>query len=766
MKKSHAISAIALSLATAIVMNGCALFKTEGFNGPMVGKQAEKPAATLEDNAPAVTSGEDTGLSADEAIIDINFDDNDVDGFMVYTDGGTLDLKAEDGQLVCAISKCGNKDYANQAYWDGFELAEGCEYTLSFDISSDITRQVEYRLQLNGGDYHAYQGEYIEVGPDVLNFSVDFTMNETSDPAPRLCFNMGKMDDMTDDPGKHNVYIDNIKLVIKNAENAQTVATIPSYLNVNINQVGYLPEDTKTVFVKTDADQEDFYVVNNDTGLIVYQGKLGGATYDPASEMNVAKGDFSEIKEAGTYYIYTNAGSSYTFKIGADVYNDIYKDTVLMLYDQRCGVETDPAIAGVYAHGVCHDTEAVIYGTSEYKDVSGGWHDAGDYGRYVVSGAKTIADLFAAYEDCNATADDFGIPESGNGIPDLLDEARFELEWMLKMQDETSGGVYHKVTCMVFPGMVMPEEETDELVISPISTAATGDFAAVMAKASVIYKDIDADFSATCYAAAVKAWGYIADLEDTTGFTNPQGMETGEYPDTNMLDEKLWAAAELYLACQAGVSGADAGDAAGYADFIQTAWNGDPAEWLGWQGMGLYAEYDLAKSKTDLAETAKSRLLAEADSIIAAAEKDCYYQSLGTEYPWGSNLSVAVNGEILYMAANVTEGDVSAKYKAAATRQLDYLLGANALGYCFVTGYGTFNPTDIHHRPAQATGEVLPGMLAGGANSNLEDPYAEMVLADAAPSMCYIDSSQSYSTNEVAVYWNSPLIYVFAAEMA
>ena len=94
MKKSHAISAIALSLATAIVMNGCALFKTEGFNGPMVGKQAEKPAATLEDNAPAVTSGEDTGLSADEAIIDINFDDNDVDGFMVYTEGGTYELKA------------------------------------------------------------------------------------------------------------------------------------------------------------------------------------------------------------------------------------------------------------------------------------------------------------------------------------------------------------------------------------------------------------------------------------------------------------------------------------------------------------------------------------------------------------------------------------------------------------------------------------------------------------------------------------------------
>ena len=765
MKKANVITSISLVLAASFVMSSCALMKPEGFRGPMVGKQAEKPAATLADNAPAVTSGEDTGLAANEAIVDIDFYDNDVDGFQVFTDGGSYELKAQDGMLVCAISSCGKKDYANQAYWDGFELAEGCEYTYSFDISCDIERQVEYRLQLNGGDYHAYQGEYITVGPEVTNFSVDFTMEEASDPAPRLCFNMGYMDDMTEDPGKHNVYIDNIKLVIKNADNAQTVAMLPSYLNVNINQVGYLPDDSKTVFVKTDADLEDFYVVNNDTGLIVYQGKLGGANYDPASETNVAKGDFSELKDPGTYYIYTNAGSSYTFKIGADVYNDIYKDAVLMLYRQRCGVELDPAIAGDCAHGVCHDTDALIYGTDEYKDVSGGWHDAGDYGRYVVSGAKTVADLFAAYEDCGAKADDLGIPESGNGVPDLLDEARFELEWMLKMQDETSGGVYHKVTGMVFPGMVMPEEETEELIISPVSTTATGDFAAVMAKASVIYKDIDADFSATCYAAAVKAWDYIADIDDTTGFTNPEGMDTGEYPDTNTLDEKMWAAAELYLACQSGVSGADSADASVYADFIETAWNGDPAEWLGWQGMGLYAEYDLAKSKTDLAETAKSRLLAEADKIVAAAETDGYYQSLGTEYPWGSNLSVAVNGEILYMAANVTEGDASAKYKAAATRQLDYLLGANSLGYCFVTGYGTFSPTDIHHRPCQALGEVIPGMLAGGPNSNLEDPYAEMVLADEAPAMCYVDSSQSYSTNEVAVYWNSPLIYLFAAEL-
>ena len=416
MKKANAITSISLVLAASFVMSSCALMKPEGFRGPMVGKQAEKPAATLEDNAPQVSSGEDAGLAEDQAVVDINFDDNDVDGFTVFTDGGDLTLDAEDGMLVCSIANCGKKDYANQAYWDGFELAEGCEYTYSFDIYSDIDRQIEYRLQLNGGDYHAYQGEYIQIGPEVTNFSVDFTMEEASDPAPRLVFNMGKMDDMTEDPGSHKVYIDNIKLVIKDAENAQTVAMLPTYLNVNVNQIGYLPEDTKTVFVKTDADLEDFYVVNNDTGLVVYQGKLGGANYDPASQMNVAKGDFSEVTDPGTYYIYTNAGSSYTFKIGTDVYDDIYSDVVLMLYRQRCGTELDPAIAGDFAHGACHTEEAVIYGTNQTKDVSGGWHDAGDYGKYVVSGAKAVADLLVTYEDYGVKADDLGLPESGNGV--------------------------------------------------------------------------------------------------------------------------------------------------------------------------------------------------------------------------------------------------------------------------------------------------------------------------------------------------------------
>lgn len=173
-----------------------------------------------------------------------------------------------------------------------------------------------------------------------------------------------------------------------------------------------------------------------------------------------------------------------------------------MLYLQRCGTKVED---DKFGHPSCHDSIATIYKTDQKIDVSGGWHDAGDYGRYVVAAAKAVADLMYAYEaNPEIYSDNIGIPESGNGTPDILDEVRYELEWMLKMQDKSDGGVYHKVTCDTFPGYVMPEKETKPLIVMPKSTTATADFAASMAMAYEFYKDIDADFAAKCLDAAKK----------------------------------------------------------------------------------------------------------------------------------------------------------------------------------------------------------------------------------------------------------------------
>ena len=702
--------------------------------------------ATLEDLVD--NSEQESGISDGDVVVDINFDDGDTTGFGSFVNGGDYVLSAENGQLVCDISKCGDLDYANQVFFDGLELSHGCVYTYSFDISSDIDRKVEYRLQLNGGDYHAYVSDYIEVGTEVRNISVDFEMADASDPAPRLCFNMGKMDNMDADPGQHKVYIDNIKLVVKDASQAQAISGLPNYVGVSVNQLGYKPEDKKYAVVKSDKITSDSFIVcDAATNETVYEGTLGADIYDEGADMDVKIADFSDLKDAGQYYVVTDGGASYPFAVSDNPYGDAYKDVVLMLYRQRCGM----AIDGDFAHPECHMDKAVVYGNeSVTKDVTGGWHDAGDYGRYVVSGAEAVADIMMAYEDFKISDDDWGIPESGNGIPDILDEARYELDWMLKMQDEVTGGVYHKVTGLAFPGTVNPDEETETMYLMPISFTATGDFAAVMAKASVLYKDFDPEFSAKAYAAAEKAWNYIADEVDLAGYKNPEDCDTGEYPDRNTKDEKYWAAAELYIAGREDLEPV----------VKELRADGRVFPGLGWLEMTSYADYDLAKylPGTDMGNQARELLIADADEVVEASQASGYFTGMAT-YPWGSNMTVANHAELLLMAHNLTGDD---KYRETAKRQLDYIFGVNPLGYCYVSGYGTLFPTQPHHRPSQVAGKAVPGMLAGGPNGGLDDPFAKTVLDGQSQAMCYVDNMQSYATNEVAIYWNSPLIYAMS----
>ena len=711
--------------------------------------------ATLED-AYASASGSDAEAAAlkdGDVLVDVNFDDLDLKGFTVYNNGGVCDLKASDGQMVIDIKNCGTLDYANQVYYDGFALNQNCVYTYSFDISSTIERKVEYRIQINGGDYHAYQGEKIDVGPDVTNFSVDFEMTDASDPAPRIAFNMGLMEDMSSDPGEHTITIDNVKLEVKDASNAQIIEGLPHYVNVAVDQLGYKPDDDKFAVVKTEAEgDEEFIVCDAATNETVFAGMLEDPIKDEGISAHARRADFSELKEPGKYYVFTNEGASYAFEIKDDPYSEVYKSSVLMLYKQRCGTATDATIAGEFKHDVCHSAEATVYDNRGVKkEVTGGWHDAGDYGRYVVPGAVTVADLLNAFEDYSVMDDDFGIPESGNGIPDILDEAKYELDWMLKMQDEETGGVYHKVTALVFPETVGPEKELDELFLAPISTAATADFAAIMAKASMVYQDYDSEFATEAKLAAETAWNYITENGDWKGFTNPEDMETGEYPDKMLDDEIYWAAVEMYL------SGKE--DTKSYI----TEYGNDESlrAGLGWADIATYADYDLAKyAAEDLKDLGISRITVAADDLVEWSEKSAYFMGFGTGYSWGSNMTVANNGELLSMAANVT-GDEN--YSKLAKKQLDYIFGTNSMGYCFVTGFGTLSPKSPHHRPSQVVGSAMPGMLAGGPNKNLEDPYAKAVLSDQAPAMCYVDNAQSFSTNESAIYWNSPLIYLLSA---
>ncbi len=310
--------------------------------------------------------------------------------------------------------------------------------------------------------------------------------------------------------------------------------------DIHTDQIGYRNNDKKIAVVK--GQHNSFSLVDAGTDKIVLNKPLEGKVNDESSGDTVSYADFSELTSNGQYYIsIPGLGRSYNFKIGdSAIYAGVEDALLKALYYQRCGIELTPQYAGAYSHGICHDAMAKLYGDETRElDVDGGWHDAGDYGRYVVPAAVTAADLMLAYEFYpDSFADKINIPESSNNIPDILDEARYGMDWMLKMQDGETGGVYHKVTTRNFPDMTtMPDKDVDDLLVMPVSFTATGDFAAVTAMASRIFKNIDPAFSNRCLEASLKAWEWLEANKNFVAFKNPPDVSSGEYGDTSGKDE-------------------------------------------------------------------------------------------------------------------------------------------------------------------------------------------------------------------------------------
>lgn len=680
------------------------------------------------------------------------------EAWKTYSQGGASTFSIVDQRGVLTVLTTGTVNYGVQLYQDIAALTQGCKYRLQFDISGNKERTIEYRIQMNGGDYHAYAGkEQFKLTTEPQTETLEFKFEEATDPAPRLVFNCGQFDD-TEGLGEHEIYIDNVSLeMIDDSEAVKEEVQEAPTKDINVDQIGYLPSSKKTAIFRGNEKGDSFEVVNAQTNQTVYTGTIGeGNTNSLAGETDYV-GDFTEVTTPGTYKIKSEKyGESYEFKIDEGIYDNCFGDCVKMLYKQRCGCKLDASIAGDFAHDVCHSTKATIYGTNKKLDVSGGWHDAGDYGRYVVAGAKTVMDLLLVYDqDEEDRSDNLGIPESGNNIPDILDEAKYELDWMLKMQDSKSGGVYHKVTCANFPGDdVLPENETEELIISPISTAATYDFAAVMAEASTIFKEYDKVFAKQCEKAAKRAMDYAEKNGPDGGFKNPEGIATGQYDDETTRDERYWACAELYKITK-------------NKEYIETMEaiikNGMP-DGFGWQSVGDYGTYALLRTPgTDnlsIYPKLKDYIIKQADTLVENCEQDGYKISIGSGYCWGSNLSVANNAMFLILANNIQANEA---YVNAAWDHMHYCLGTNPMSISYVTGYGSLSPVNVHHRPSYALGKTMPGMLVGGPDSKLEDPYAAAVLKDTPAAKCYVDNHASYSTNEVTIYWNSPFIFTMNA---
>lgn len=690
---------------------------------------------------PASVSAESVNL-----ISNSTFDSGTSDWGLYKESGGAATLSTDSGRLALHVNAIGKLSHSVQMYYDIIPLYKNGIYRLSYEISADTDRYIEGMIQQNGGTYQAYtwQGLDLTTEPQVIDY--EFTMKADTDIMSKLVFNCGNEGE---ELGEHTIYLDNVVLELiddSKVDYSEIRAYEPPIVT---NQVGYAPEDEKIAVFREVTDETAFAVVNADTNKTVYTGELYGEKMNSAADETDWFGDFSEVTEPGSYYITCGSlDASYPFTIGEGVYSDLLNDAVRMLYLQRCGTEIQDES---FQHPACHNTMARVYGTTDsYIDVSGGWHDAGDYGRYTVPAAKTVADMLYAYQaNPSLFSDSVGIPESGNGVPDILDEARYALEWMLKMQDASTGGVHHKVTCENFPGYIMPQFETGELIVTPVSTTATGDFCGAMALAYEFFADIDSGFANTCLGAAEKAWGFLEQNPNMI-FANPTDITTGDYGDTSDRDERYWAAAQLYRAT-------------GKEDYKNALSSNAVSTGMDWSTVGDYGNIALLTmdgmdQNSDLYQKALKSVTSRAASYAATSEATPYGVSI-TTFNWGSNMTVANAGALLGLTAQLTGEE---RYLKAAKNNLNYLLGKNPNGVCYVTGYGTVSPQNPHHRPSMAMKTAMKGMLVGGVNSNKEDSAAKAYLAGVASAKCYVDHSESYSTNEVTTYWNSPLIYLLA----
>ncbi|HWK07247.1 MAG TPA: glycoside hydrolase family 9 protein [Puia sp.] len=613
--------------------------------------------------------------------------------------------------------------------------------------------------------------------------------------------------------------------------------------SIRINQLGYYPHAPKIAIVtfspgSVDAATTDqpFYLLSphgHDTAYTgpegppdtVYTGRLGPLQHSTNSSVTTRIADFSAITKEGVYEIAVpDIGTSYPFRIGPHAAEQVARASLKGYYYQRSAMALDFRYAGQWSRPSGHPDTAVLVHPSAASDqrpagtilsTPGGWYDAGDYNKYIVNSGITMGTLLSAYEDfpdyydtlhtnippitgatpgsSRATA---GAPASATTslasgssrattapaathLPDILNEALYNLRWMLTMQDPADGGVYNKCTNAAFDSMVMPSVTRKPRYVVQKGTAATLDFAAVMAQAARILRKFHKQLpglSDSCLRAAGDAWNWAANHpalvydQDVLNKSFEPKIVTGGYGDRDFKDEWFWAAVELMVTTNIAqsVSRNSFPCAPPFIDMTEQR-IGDSAGLPSWANVHMLGVYTLLRFRKKLPEEwqpaireVSQRLLQMADDYSAREQTNAFHTVMGgsqRDFIWGSN-AVAANQGILLINAWLLTKD--RKYIDNALGNLDYLLGRNATGYCFITGMGSYSTMHPHHRPSVADGIVppVPGLLAGGPNPGRQD-HQQYKFTE--PETAYLDQDQAYASNEIAINWNAPLVYLSGA---
>jgi endoglucanase len=548
------------------------------------------------------------------------------------------------------------------------------------------------------------------------------------------------------------------------------------------DSVGYVTDREKLATLvlpsgMTKLDDPTAEVHASPSGVLVWPCTMTGPTTDPDTGAVVYIADFTAFTDAGTYYVQAPGltdpmtgmpAQSASFQIAPDAFRDTLTRAMIAMYGQRCGTAVSISLDGdTWSHGACHAHDA----SQKYlppvmadviKPSEKGWHDAGDYGKYVTNGAFAAGMLLEAWQHFQPTlaALALPIPEHGtNTTPDFLSEVRWELEWLLTTQRD-DGAVSHKVTALNFEGFVIPEADGQARYYTDIGTSATADFVAVMAQAARIYGDYDQDFANTCRDKATLGYQFLQQNPNRI-FPNESMFGTGGYQDSGKGEAgaRLWAAVELWETT---------GDPAVLADVENRLWNtavspaalkltvannfdwGDPTN----LGMFTYLLSQRTDRNPDIVAALSASAVSTADMLVATAQSAAFGRAIGG-YFWGSNGTVARAAMNLWVANVLRPGP---KYLDAIAMQLDHLLGRNIYDRSQVTMVGYHPPVRPHHRPSVAdmVTDPWPGLLVGGANQ-------QDATTGTPAAMTWQDSTAYPELNEVAINWNGALVYAAAA---
>lgn len=516
--------------------------------------------------------------------------------------------------------------------------------------------------------------------------------------------------------------------------------------------------------------------------------------------------DFTALRRWGEYYLYdpANDARSDRFRIGHDTYDETLRHALRVFFYQRRGCakqvpHADPRWADGASHlGPLQDANcravAAPGNAALERDLRGGWFDAGDYNKYVTFTVGPLRDLLLAFEhDPLLWGDDHGIPESGNGIPDLLDEVKWELDWLLRMQ-QPDGSVLSKVSVGGYQAASPPSADTAQAFYGAASTSATFAAAGSFALAAKAFTATGQDgYADTLRAAARAAWDWGAANPavtfDNAGFASAD-PEVDDYGRAML---KLAAAVHLY---------ALTGEAAFKAHVESNYLSAHPMQWWYWYAFESAVQDSLLcyAALPGVTAAVAAEIRARKQSSINGGEflgaftaaTDAYRAHLkDQDHVWGSNVVKCRVGH-LFQQQLVYRMDApnAAACRAAAEGYLHYLHGVNPLALAFLTNlraaggdrcaneiyHGWFAHGTVWDNALTSPAGPPPGFLAGGPNPSWRpDPsYSGPRLApplDQPVLKAYRDWNTSWPENsweitEPAIYYQAAYARLLAGTMA